>query len=133
MDKVIWIHFDGGHRKEHGGVGGFVAFDPKGYCVGGMSLYFGSRAKTSNEAELLALERTGKWIESSTTIAAGSPWILIGDSEIAINFLLGRYKPNKTLFTSIVREIKQMAIRMKWPYGYKHVPRTQNEFADWLA
>ena len=30
MDKAIWIHFDGGHRKEHGGVGGFVAFDPKG-------------------------------------------------------------------------------------------------------
>ena len=98
-----------------------------------MSLYFGSRAKTSNEAELLALERTGKWIESSATIAAGSPWILIGDSEIAINFLLGRYKPNKTLFTSIVRGIKQMAIRMKRPYGYKHVPRTRNEFADWLA
>ena len=97
-----------------------------------MSLYFGSRAKTSNEAELLALERMGKWIKSSTTIAAGFPWILIGDSEIAINFL-GHYKPNKTLFTSIVRGIKQMAIRMKWPYGYKHVPRTQNEFADWLA
>ena len=98
-----------------------------------MLLYFGSRAKTSNEAELLALECTGKWIESSTTIVAGSPWILIGDSEIAINFLLGRYKPNKTLFTSIVHGIKQMAIRMKRPYGYKHVPRTQNEFADWLA
>ena len=98
-----------------------------------MLLYFGSRAKISNEAELLALEHTGKWIESSTTIAAGSPWILIGDSEIAINFLLGHYKPNKTLFTSTVCGIKQMAIRMKWPYGYKHVPRTQNEFADWLA
>ena len=101
--------------------------------MGGMSLYFGSRAKTSNEAELLALERTGNWIESSTTIAAGSPWILIGDSETAINFLLGHYKPNKTLFMSIVHGIKQMAIRMKRPYGYKHVPRIQNEFADWLA
>ena len=89
-----------------------------------MSLYFGSRAKTSNEAELLALECTGNWSESSTTIAAGSPWILIGDSEIAINFLLGRYKPNKTLFTSIVYGIKQMVVRMKWPYDYKHVPRT---------
>ena len=98
-----------------------------------MSLYFVSRAKTSNEAELLALECTGKWIESSTTIAAGSPWILIGDSEIAINFLLGHYKPNKTLFTSIVRGMQQMVIRMRRPYGYKHVPRTQNEFADWLA
>ena len=101
--------------------------------MGGMSLYFGSRAKTSNEAELLALKCTGKWIESSATIAAGSPWILIGYSEIAINFLLGRYKPNKTLFTSIFHGIKQMVIRMKWQYGYKHVPRTQNEFADWLA
>ena len=30
MDKAIWKHFDGDHRKEHGGVGGFVAFDPKG-------------------------------------------------------------------------------------------------------
>ena len=70
--------------------------------MGGMSLYFGSRAKTSNEAELLALECMGKWIESSTTIVAGSPWILIGDSEIATNFLLGRYKPKKTLFASIV-------------------------------
>ena len=99
--------------------------------MGGMSLYFSSRAKASNEAELLALECTGKWIESSTTIVAGSPWILIGDSEIAIDFLLGRYKPNKTLFMSIVRGIKQMATRMRWPYGYKHVPRTQNEFADW--
>ena len=98
-----------------------------------MSLYFGSRAKTSNEAELLALERTGKWIESSTTIAAGSPWILIGDSEIAINFLLGCYKLNKTLFMSIVCGIKQMVTRMRRPYGYKHVPRAQNEFADWLA
>ena len=98
-----------------------------------MSLYFGSRAKTSNEAELLALECKGNWIESSTTIAAGSSWILIGDSEIAINFLLGRYKPNKTLFRSIVHGIKQMAVRMKRPYGYKHVLRTQNDFADWLA
>ena len=101
--------------------------------MGGMLLHFGSQAKTINKAELLALVHTGKWIESSTTITAGSPWILIGDSEIAINFLLGHYKPNKTLFTSIVRGIKQMAVRMKRPYGYKHVPRTQNEFADWLA
>ena len=30
MAKAIWIYFDGGHRKEHGGVGGFVAFDPNG-------------------------------------------------------------------------------------------------------
>ena len=86
--------------------------------MGGMSLYFGSRVKTSNEAEVLALECTGKWIESSTIIVAGSPWILIGDSEIAINVLLGHYKPNKTLFTTIVHGIKQIAIRMKWPYGY---------------
>ena len=99
----------------------------------GMSLYFGSQARTRNEAELLALECTGKWIESSTTIAAGSPWILIGDSEIAIDFLLGHYKLNKTLFTSIVCGIKQMVVRMRWPYGYKHVPGTQNEFAGWLA
>ena len=98
-----------------------------------MSLYFGSQAKTSNEAELLALECMGKWIKSSTTIVAGSPWILIGNSEIAINFLLGCYKPNKKLFTPLVHGIKQMAVRMRWPYGYKHVPRTQNEFADWLA
>ena len=26
-----------------------------------------------------------------------------------------------------------MAIRMRWPYGYKHVPGAQNGFADWLA
>ena len=26
-----------------------------------------------------------------------------------------------------------MAIRLRRPYGYKHVPRTQNELADWLA
>ena len=81
--------------------------------MAGMSLYFGSRAKTSNEAELLALEFTGKWIESSTTIVAGSPWILIGDSKIAINFLLGHYKLNKTLFMSTVHGIKQRAIRLK--------------------
>ena len=30
MDKAIWIYFDGGHRKEHRGVGGFVVFHPKG-------------------------------------------------------------------------------------------------------
>ena len=71
-----------------------------------MLLYFGSRAKTSNEAELLALQRMGKWIEFSATIAAGSPWILMGDSEIATNFLLGRYKLNKTLLILIVCGIK---------------------------
>ena len=26
-----------------------------------------------------------------------------------------------------------MAICLRRPYGYKHVPRTQNAFADWLA
>ena len=30
MAKAIQVYFDGGHQKEHGGVGGFVAFDPKG-------------------------------------------------------------------------------------------------------
>ena len=26
-----------------------------------------------------------------------------------------------------------MAIRLKQPYGYKHMPQARNEFADWLA
>ena len=30
LAKAIRMYFDGVHRKEHGGVGGFVAFDPIG-------------------------------------------------------------------------------------------------------
>ena len=58
LAKAVRVYFNGEYRKEHGGVGELVVFDPRGQCVGGMSLYFGSRVKTSSEAELLGMYRS---------------------------------------------------------------------------
>ena len=58
-EKAVQVYFDGGYWKEHGGAGGFVAFDPRGKCLDGMSLFFSTRAKSNNEAELMALDRVG--------------------------------------------------------------------------
>ena len=50
-EESVRLYFDGGCRKNQGGVGGFICFSPTGECLGGRSLYFGSTVRTSNEAE----------------------------------------------------------------------------------
>ena len=60
-------------------------------------------------------------------------WILVGDSELLIKFLLGRAKPGKMQFVKVVAFVKAVARGLKRLHGYRHVPREQNAIADWLA
>ena len=54
-DTAHRLYFDGRHRKELGGAGGFAYFAPDGTCLGGKSIYFGVSAHTNNKAEVRAM------------------------------------------------------------------------------
>ena len=55
------VYFDGRCVQKQG-AGGYVAFAPDGKLLGGMALYFGSQARSNNEAEAEALLCALRWV-----------------------------------------------------------------------
>ena len=69
------MFFDGGCKSQKGS-GGVVLFDKLGECIGGRGLWFGAAANANNVAEAQELVE-----------ALGEPLVVLGDSELTINFM----------------------------------------------
>lgn len=58
------------------------------------------------------------WIATSTVMTRYPAWMLIEDSQLIVNFMLGRNKPAKTLFNVMIRDLKGQAVKTKKKFGY---------------
>ena len=79
------------------------------------------------------MEAAVQWLRDEPATAQYAGWILVGDSELLIKFLLGWSRPGKTHFIKVVSFIKAVAQGLKRLHGYWHIPRECNYIADWLA
>ena len=127
VDSSLTIYTDGASSGNPGPSGiGIVILDKEGRQVGKVSSYIGRR--TNNYAEYAALIRALKIAIYFKT----SELKIRTDSELIVKQLRGEYKVKneniRKLYdeaASLVKKIKRCTI--------EHVPRTQNEKADYLA
>ena len=84
------LFFDGG-CKDGLGCGGFVLFDMDGECVGGIGRWYGKQAPTQNIAEAQAMVDGLAYVGARNM--GRTKILVLGDSELVINFMLRKYKP----------------------------------------
>ena len=70
-----------------------MLFNKLGECIGGRGLWFGAAANTNNVAESQALVEVLHYVEEVG--ALGEPLVVLGDSELTINFMNRKCTPGK--------------------------------------
>ena len=95
------MFFDRGCKSQKGS-GGVVLFDKLRECIGGRGLWFGAAANTNNVAEAQALVEALRYVEEMG--ALGEPLVVLGDSELTINFMNRKCTPGKRELVTWVRE-----------------------------
>ncbi len=127
LNSTLTMYTDGASSGNPGPAGiGIVIFDHDGRQIGKVSSYIGSR--TNNYAEYTALIRALKIaIYFKTKVLK-----IRTDSELIVKQISGEYKVKndqiKKLYDQAVSLIKQIS-----SCKIEHVPRSQNDKADYLA
>lgn len=67
-----------------------MLFDESGECLGGRGLWYGSSAPTNNIAEAQSLVEAMEYVEE---VGWTAPLVILGDSQLIVNFVLRKYKP----------------------------------------
>ena len=86
-------------------MGGYLLFHPSGRCIGGQGKWYGSSAPTNNVAEASAVADGLDYVSSLHLPV--SRLMVIGDSDLVINFMLRRYKPGKRELVLLMERVQR--------------------------
>ena len=89
-----------------------MLYDKLRECIGGRGLWFGAAANTNNVAEAQALVEVLHYIEEVGALA--EPLVVLGDSELTINFLNRKCTPGKQELVTRVREATEKLQEWRW-------------------
>ena len=79
-----------------------MLFDKLGECIGGRGLWFGAAVNINNVAEAQALVEALRYVEEVR--ALGELLVVLGDSELTINFMNHKCTPGKWELVTQVKE-----------------------------
>ena len=137
VDNVLlkaeqWVlQFDGGASlKRKMGSGGVVLWHPGGYVVDAHALWFTSDKPTVNCAEMAALV----WgLELLVGRRAGGRVLVLGDSELTIDFCTRKASPGKPELFRGLKRINALRREVRGAVVFRHIRRNNNQLADWLT
>jgi ribonuclease HI len=103
--------------------------------VKGEAMYYGQQAQPNNVAEAQAMvEAVRLTIDHIDPEGPRTTVAVVGDSDLIIKFMTKAYKPQKKDLVRLVKEGRDLiATNRKINFVFLHVPRLQNQWADWLS
>lgn len=125
----VKVYFDGASRNNPGPAGAGALIKKQNRTLGKFYRYLGK--KTNNEAEywavIVALEALKRLDIRPKKIE------FIGDSQLIVNQLSGKYKIKKNRLKKLYWQIREELMNQGLSANFKHVKREKNKEADKLA
>ncbi len=102
--------------------------------IGAVALHFGEQAATNNAAEVQALLALMQWLLAEQARWRGTKGIVVrGDSKLIIDFCNRAARPGQQHQYLPMGEVKDIARQLPGRVLYRHIPREENNWADWLG
>jgi len=132
----ITVHFDGAAHPNPGlaswgftiDVPGQLQVRKKGMCPGD--------ERSNNEAEYIAMGMALRYVHDHATELAGHRLVVLGDSQLVIRQMTGKYQCNEKL-SPLLNRAKQVCKGIEVagfpPIIFEHIPGEQNPEADRLS
>lgn len=135
MKRRPWtLYFDGSCQPRNPGghaTYGWVLLDADGDEVHSDCGHVCSgEGATNNVAEYAALLRGLEWAAGNKTARLQS-LRLLGDSQLVVNTVAGKWRCKKPHLQRLLRQIQQLLFRREWTIGW--IPREENSRADELS
>ncbi len=125
----VKVYFDGASRNNPGPAGAGVLIKKNDEILGKYYRYLGK--KTNNEAEYWAVIVGLKGLKR---LDIGNKKVgFIGDSELIVNQLSGKYKIKEDRLKKLYWQIREEIINQGLSVTFHHVKREKNKEADKLA
>ena len=104
-------------------------FDEEGRLVAGKAMYYGPSV-TNNEAEGRACLALLECIEQLGVVRET---VVLGDSKLWIEFVSRVATPTKRSLRALLYDVRAVGERLPAKVTFAHIPRAENQLADWLA
>jgi len=131
VEETYFINCDGGARGNPGPAAAAFVVKKGGKTIFKSNKFLGKA--TNNIAEYEAAIAALRWINHNKKIIKNSEVILLMDSELITNQLLGNFKTKNPTLKKLLESAKLLEQNSKIRISYKLIPREKNYEADFLV